>query len=107
METSLDGWDIGTGDTIGWVPLGTDGLARAKLLATGGGSYVALIAAEPGYHADPHTHAHAEFLYIVDGTVRNQGRQMRQGDAYAAEAGSTHTDFTTATGATYLAVFTP
>jgi hypothetical protein len=30
---------------------------------------------------------------------------MERGDGYAAAAGSTHTDFATETGATYLVVF--
>ena len=30
---------------------------------------------------------------------------MVQGDGYAAAAGSTHTDFATETGATYLVIF--
>ena len=43
--------------------------------------------------------------YVVEGTLRNQGQQMKAGDGYAAAAGSTHTDFETETGATYIVIF--
>jgi hypothetical protein len=42
---------------------------------------------------------------VVEGTVRNQGQTMVAGDGYAAAAGSTHTDFSTADGAKYIVIF--
>ena len=42
---------------------------------------------------------------MVAGTLRNQGQEMTAGDGYAAAAGSSHTDFATDTGATYIVVF--
>ena len=42
---------------------------------------------------------------MVDGTLRNQGQEMKRGDAYAAAAGSSHTDFATDSGATYFLAF--
>jgi quercetin dioxygenase-like cupin family protein len=66
---------------------------------------VAYVQADPGYVGDPHEHAAAEFFYLVDGTLRNQGRVMKAGDGYAAAAGSKHSDFTTDTGATYVVIF--
>ena len=104
-EISLDGWDIGRFDDIEWGPWGSGGNARAKVLATGDGYYLAYVEAEPGYRGDPHVHAHPEFSFIVDGEVRNQGRTMRKGDGYVAAAGSSHDDFETDTGATYLSIF--
>ena len=69
------------------------------------GYTVTLVEAQPGYAGSPHEHAHAEFNYVIAGTLRNQGREMSVGDGYAAAAGSTHTDFATETGATYLVIF--
>ena len=40
---SLDGWDIGKFDDIDWVPWGSGGNARAKILATGDGYILALV----------------------------------------------------------------
>jgi quercetin dioxygenase-like cupin family protein len=104
MEISLDGWDIGRFDDVEWVPWGSGGDARAKPLANGDGYYLSLVEAEPGYRGDPHEHAHTEFLYLVEGSLRTQGREMRKGDAYVAAAGSTHAEFASDDGATYLSI---
>jgi quercetin dioxygenase-like cupin family protein len=105
VNVSLDGWDIGQFDDMEWSPWGSSGNARAKVLATGDGYFVALVEAEPGYTGDPHTHTYPEFSYVVEGSVRTQGVVMNKGAGYVAAAGSTHDDFFTETGATYLSIF--
>ncbi|HEX5616015.1 MAG TPA: cupin domain-containing protein [Acidimicrobiia bacterium] len=105
MEHSLEGWNIGHVDEVPWGPWGSTGNARAKVLTSGDGFMFALVEAEPGYAGDPHEHAHPEFLYVIDGTLRTQDRHMGPGDAYIAAPGSVHTDFVTETGATYLSIF--
>lgn len=105
MEHSLEGWDIAEFDQIDWVPWGSDVKARAKVLATGDGYYLAYVEAEPGYSGTEHEHAHTEFSYVIEGSVRNQGRTMKAGDGYVAATGSRHTDFATDVGATYLSIF--
>lgn len=105
MEISLDGWDIQSGDAAEWVPWGTRGDAKAKILGQADGHVVAYVHADAGYSGDAHEHAHPEFFYLLEGSVRNQGRQMVAGDGYAAAIGSTHADFATETGATYLIIF--
>jgi quercetin dioxygenase-like cupin family protein len=105
MELSLDGWDIGSAAEAEWLPWGSTGDARAKVLGAADGFNVVLVEAQPGYRGDPHEHAHPEFLYVIEGTLRNQGKEMGPGDGYAAAAGSTHTDFATDTGATYVSIF--
>src|SRR5262245_18497880 len=101
----LTGWDIGALHAVEWSPRGSRGDARAKVLASGDGYYLALVEAEPGYHGDPHEHGFAEMLYILSGTLRTQGVDMGSVDAYVAAAVSVHTDFATDPGATYLSVF--
>jgi quercetin dioxygenase-like cupin family protein len=106
MEHSLQGWDITRADQADWVPWGgPTGKARAKVLAIADDYYLALIEAEPGYSGDPHEHQYPEFLFVLDGSLRTQGVEMVNGDAYAAAAGSVHTDFTTRDGATYVLIF--
>ena len=105
MDVSLEGWDIKAFDEVEWGPWGSGDKARAKVLASGDGFYLALVEAQPGYSGDPHAHAHPEFLYVIEGTLRNQGREMTTGGGYVAAAGSTHADFATDTGATYLSIF--
>ena len=42
---------------------------------------------------------------MIDGVVQNQGQELQSGDGYAAAPGSTHDDFGTVSGATYLSIF--
>jgi hypothetical protein len=105
MDISLEGWDIQAAESVEWVPWGTKGSARAKILGSADGYIVAYVQADPGYEGDPHVHGHPEFFYLVEGTVRNQGREMVAGDGYAAGTNSSHTDFATDTGATYIVIF--
>ena len=101
---SLAGWSIADHTTKAWVPWGEKG-ARARVLADADGYLVAVVEAEAGYQGTPHEHANAEFLYVIDGELRTQGKTLRTGDAYAAAAGSVHSDFSTGSGATYLSIF--
>jgi quercetin dioxygenase-like cupin family protein len=106
MTSPLDGWNIVRAKDSDWLPwTGSAGEARAKLLGSADGYTVALVEAQPGYRGNPHVHAYAGFNYIVDGTVRNQGQDMNAGDGYAAAAGSSHDDFATDSGATYMVIF--
>ena len=105
MDISLDGWDMGRFAELEWGPWGSGDNARAKVLAVGDGYNLALVEADAGYEGDPHEHAFAEFFYLIEGTVRNQGQQLGKGDGYVAAPGSTHADFGTATGAANLSIF--
>jgi quercetin dioxygenase-like cupin family protein len=105
-DIPLPGWDIVSADETEWTPwTGSAGEARAKVLGTADGYSVVLVEAQPGYRGGSHEHGYAEFNYVVSGTLRTQGRDMKAGDGYAAAAGSTHTDFSTETGATYVVIF--
>ena len=101
----LTGWTIVRSGDAEWMPWGTRGDARAKMLGNADGHLVMLVEAQPGYQGDPHVHDYPEFFYLIEGTLRNQGQVMRTGDGYAAAAGSTHTNFATDTGATYIVIF--
>jgi quercetin dioxygenase-like cupin family protein len=102
---ALAGWKIVRADDVEWAPWGGTGNARAKVLGTADGYYVTLVEADAGYRGDPHDHTNAEFFYLLDGTVRNQGQVITAGDGYAAAAGSTHTDFVVESAARYLIIF--
>jgi mannose-6-phosphate isomerase-like protein (cupin superfamily) len=106
MNITLDGWDITTFDGADWVPWGSQGDARAKVLGSGDGYYLCLVEAGEGYRGDPHVHANTEFLFVVEGTLRNQGQDMTRHDAYVAAIGSSHDDFEVGPGgATYVSIF--
>jgi hypothetical protein len=105
MEHSLTGWDIANAADIDWAPWGPHGQAKARLLASADGFNVVLVVAGPGYSADAHVHGFPEFVYLVDGTMSVQGHVLGRGDAYAAAAGSVHTELRTDSGATYVSIF--
>jgi quercetin dioxygenase-like cupin family protein len=93
-------------DEIAWAPWGSGGKAQAKVLGSGDGYFVSVIEAEAGYRGDPHSHNHAEFFYLIEGSLRNQGRELKAGAGYAAAAGSTHADFEVGDGgARYISIF--
>ena len=104
IELSLEGWDINHADHLEWVPWGGGG-ARAKILGSADGYFVALVEAEAGYQGTPHEHAFAEFFFLIDGHVTNQGTAMTAGDGYAAAAGSRHDQFRADTPVRYLSIF--
>jgi quercetin dioxygenase-like cupin family protein len=79
--------------------------ARAQILADGDGFYLAVVEASAGYVGTAHDHAHPEFLYVVDGLLTTQGVMLEAGDGYVAAAGSSHAEFATTAGATYLSIF--
>jgi mannose-6-phosphate isomerase-like protein (cupin superfamily) len=101
----LTGWNIVRAADTEWAPWGGQGNARAKVLGTADGYFVALVEADTGYRGDPHDHTNAEFFYLLEGTIRNQGQVISAGDGYAAAAGSTHTDFVVESAARYLIIF--
>ena len=102
---SPDGWNIGHEADVEWTPWGANSDARAKVFAEADGYTIALIHADTGYRTAPHEHAYAEFFYLVEGAIRNQGQVLKTGDAYAAAAGSVHTDFEVLSPSTYLSIF--
>jgi quercetin dioxygenase-like cupin family protein len=102
----MDGWNIVRAEDSEWLPwTGSAGEARAKILGTADGYSVVFVEAQPGYRGSPHVHTYAEFSYVVEGSVRNQGHELSAGDGYAAAAGSIHDDFATDPGATYVVIF--
>lgn len=101
----LANWDIRRGAETDWMPWGNQGNAKAKILGEADGYMVALIQADAGYLSAPHEHAHAEFFYLLEGVIRNQGELVNAGDGYAAASGSVHTDFEVQAPATYLSIF--
>ncbi len=105
QSPSADNWDIRHDSDLEWLPWGNGDKARAKILGEADGYTIALIQAEAGYETPQHQHAHAEFFYLVEGSIRNQGQQMNTGDGYAAARGSEHTDFEVQSPSTYVSVF--
>lgn len=105
MVLSLAGWNTGRAKEIEWSPWGQDGNARAKVVGSADGYFLTLVEADAGYRGTAHEHRYAEFFYLLDGKIRNQGQVLTAGDGYAAAAGSTHDDFEALTSTRYLTIF--
>jgi hypothetical protein len=84
--------------------VGRRGKARAKVLGEADGYTMTLIEARR-VHGGHHEHTHAEFLYLIDGRIRNQVKVMDSTDGYAAGARSTHSDFEVPSASTYLIIW--
>ncbi len=104
-DTLLDRWDIRTDSDAEWIPWGEGGKAKAKILGEADGYTLTVIEADTGYTGTYHEHTHAEFFYLIDGEIRNQGQNMRAGDGYAAAAGSLHSDFKVLSPSKYLIIW--
>lgn len=104
-EQQLDRWDIRRAAEAEWMPWGEGGKARGKILGEADGYMVTLIEAEAGYVGSPHEHTNAEFFFLAEGEIRNQGQTMRADDGYAAAAGSVHSDFEALTASRYVVIF--
>jgi hypothetical protein len=52
-------------------------------------------------------HHHAlEYLYVIEGSVVNNGKLLEAGCGYIAEAGTQHDEFSSSTDASFVVVFT-
>ena len=107
MQTNkvLQGLDIRSADAAQWIPWGGGDKARAKVLGEADGYTMTLIEAEAGYVGSEHEHTYAEFFYLIEGRIRNQGQVINQGDGYAASAGSVHSDFEVLAPAKYVIIW--
>lgn len=97
------GWMFADSNAIEWNEMGPG--VSMKTLGAANGRLIAMFQFEPGYVGGSHEHGDAEFTYLIDGTLVSNGVLMEAGHAYAAEAGTTHSEFRTDTGATLVSVF--
>jgi quercetin dioxygenase-like cupin family protein len=99
------GWSFGFADEAEWVPWGSAGVARGRMLSAGDGYLTVEVDAPAGYRGDPHVHPAAEFVYVLAGRVRSQGVELGPGDSYTASAGSRHDEFEVLDDARYVITF--
>ena len=102
MDTP-QGWMFANAETLPWQEMGPD--VEMKTLASAGGRLIAMFRFAAGYVGAPHHHGDAEFTYVLEGDLVSNGVPMATGHAYAAEAGTDHTEFRSPTGATVVSVF--
>ena len=103
MEHSTEGWTFTDAEAVEWNERGTG--IEMKMLGGADGRVFAMFRVEPGYVGGVHDHDDAEFTYVLDGSIVSNGVLMEAGHAYAAAAGTTHSEFRTDTGCTLISVF--
>ena len=100
---SLTGWTFSDSATLEWQEPFGPGFA-SKQLAGANGQVMFLIKMDAGFSFPEHGHGGAEFAYLLEGDLVANGMSMKAGHAYGAEAGTTHSEFTTEAGALFIAV---
>ena len=103
MSENPEGWTFTDSTSMDWQTMG-EGVA-VKMLAGADGRVIATFRFEPGYVGGAHEHVDAEFSYILEGELVSNGVLMKAGHAYAAQTGTTHSEFRTDTGCTLVSVF--
>lgn len=103
MTDLTDGWTFADEAAVPWQEMGPG--VEMKALGAANGRLIALFRFAAGYAGGSHDHADAEFSYLLEGDLISNGVRMSAGHAYAAEAGTTHTEFRTTDGATLVSVF--
>jgi anti-sigma factor ChrR (cupin superfamily) len=97
------GWTFSDAAAQEWQQMGPG--VEMKALGSANGRLIALFKFDPGYSGSAHEHNDAEFSYLLEGDLVSNGVEMAAGHAYAAEAGTTHSEFRTSGGATLVSVF--
>lgn len=105
MNAARAGWRFGRVADAEWAPWGSDGLARARVVAEADGYHLVEVDARAGYTGTPHEHRNAEFTYVLSGSVRSNGELLGPGDGCAGAGGSAHVSFEAVTDARYLSIF--
>jgi len=103
VQNENAGWAFADEAAVEWMAMGP-GVAM-KSLGGANGRMIALFKFDAGYSGAAHDHTDAEFSYVLDGELISNGVTMSAGHAYAAEAGTTHSEFRTDSGVTLVSVF--
>lgn len=103
MSDMTEGWTFTDQESLPWLDVG-DGIGM-KALGQANGRIMAMFRFKAGYVGGVHEHTDAEFTYVLEGEIISNGVTMTAGHAYAAEAGTTHQEFRTDSGATLVSVF--
>jgi quercetin dioxygenase-like cupin family protein len=76
-----------------------------KLIGAADGFVFVYSELAPGASGAAHRHEAPEFLYVLEGSLRANGIEMKAGHGYAAAPGSSHSEFASDEGAKFLSLF--
>lgn len=103
MTDLTAGWTFADEAAVPWQEMGPG--VEMKALGAAGGRLIAMFRFAAGYEGGSHDHTDAEFSYVLEGDLVSNGVEMTAGHAYAAEPGTTHSEFRSEGGATLVSVF--
>ena len=103
MTTQNEGWQFTNTNEIEWKQAKDSSLF--KLIGSVDGLAFSISDIPAGHRGIPHHHTHAEFVYVMEGSVRANGVLMEAGHGYAAQEGTDHFEFVSETGCKFISVF--
>ena len=97
-------WHITDTNSMEWQTVA--GGQMLKFIGTAKGTGFILSKVPAGFKGPVHRHDGLEYLYVIDGSVVSNRTLLKAGYGFIAEPGTQHEEFTSATGATFVVVFT-
>lgn len=88
-----------------WTPSKFARGVEVKNLGKANGRAMQLVRFQPGASFPAHLHTDAEFLFVLEGEVIQNGRRLHAGCSTVAPAGSRDTEFISPSGGTFLLVY--
>ena len=79
---------------------------EVKDLGTANGRSMQLVRFAPGASFPLHQHAGPEFIYLLEGSAIQEGKQLSTGWAAVAATGTTDSNFHSLAGCVFLTVYT-
>jgi anti-sigma factor ChrR (cupin superfamily) len=104
-EHDLKGWHINDVSGGEW-RTDQDG-SPFKFIGAADGLVFVLSKLAAGTRGERHVHEGPEFLYVLEGDLQVNGVEMKPGCGYAAATGTTHSEFASREGATFVVVLKP
>ena len=92
-------------DDLPWIPSRFASGVEVKNLGKANGRAMQLVRFQPGASFPAHLHTDAEFLFMLEGDVFQNGQKLRSGWSSVAAAGTYDTYFMSPTGCTFLLVY--
>jgi quercetin dioxygenase-like cupin family protein len=89
-------------NTIEWIPSKFADGVEIKKLGKANGRSLLLVRFQPGASYPSHVHSDCEFIYVLEGSVLQNGKLLTAGCSTVAEAGTVDETFISPSGCTFL-----
>lgn len=103
MTNLNEGWQFTNTNEVEWKK--ADDNSLYKTIGFVDGLAFVLSDVPAGHQGKHHHHTHAEFVYVMGGSIRANGVIMEAGHGYAAPEGTNHTEFASDNGCQFISVF--